>query len=185
VQQTLAKTLHEAQKVIEALPKNASAQSVKEALSSALDLARPYWQRLGLRVVRLSSSVIEIHIPKNMATQLNEVIEEGVLCSAAVYAVRTLWEKAAPNTRTVMQIQRIEFERCGDFSSHLRLKAELPALSRELLYADLQNKDQATQDWSLLITNENEALVAKLNLNCTYKNRKAPESLPLPGSESK
>ena len=181
LQQAFQQTLNGADKLLESLPSSKEGLSVRAIMSSLLDLAKPYWQRLGLRVVKIHQDFIEIHIPANVVTTQNGVIEEGVLCSAAVFAVRVLWERNSPSLKTQLEVYRFDFERVEAYRGDLRLRAQLPSLQRELMLANVASDQSTPMEWSLLIHGEDDKVVAKIHLSSRHF---IPASLPPPSGSS-
>ena len=169
---SVTKSVEGAERVLDALPHRGRIRSVRDAFSVALDLAKPYWQGLGLRIVKLGPAGIEVIVPAKLNNaDAHQEIEEGVLCSASLFALRSLWQRMAPREGTNLWVQKIEFERLHDFTQRtpstngdLRIKTELLPTNRELLYAELLKSSKAQMQWSLLVTNENEKLVARVSV---------------------
>ena len=180
-------SLKEAEKILEALPLTSHSESplhtvkenLKDGLQTALSLAKPYLQGLGLRIVKLGANSVEILVPQNIWTQdSHQQIEEGVLCSAGLLALQCLWQRVSPQSGSLFQVQKMEFERLAkSLPGDLRLRTELQPTQREILYATLLKQRKAQVSFSILVTQENDLLVAKINLICNVWSPEAVETL--------
>jgi hypothetical protein len=137
----------------------------KTVLNFALDMIKPYLQTLGLRISKLSEEQIEVVLPEKFKyMDVNQELDEGAVCSAAVFAFRQLWLRNSPKGHFEIHIQKIQFERFRDLASDLFLRLELGTLNREAIFADLSDRKKAQTDMIVHIYDQKEQLVGQVNI---------------------
>lgn len=151
-------------------------KQAKQVLGFALDLIRPYFQGLNLRVAALSAENIEINIPAKVLHQDEHLgVDEGVICSAALFAFRLLWKRNSPSEQMNLDLQKLEFERVRLAKGDLRLKIHFSKVTREAILAELVDKSESMIELTAMIFDQEDQLVAKTQLIASLKRPQALE----------
>lgn len=142
-----------------------SHEQIKQLLSSALDLVRPYHLAIGTRIRRLSRSQVEVLIPAkphNLNSQGS--IEEGILLSLGIQMCRLLlarWEwVVTPELEQAELVKLASFPHEGDLIGRL----EWGQVAREALRAEVVDQVQTQNTWTVHFFDREDRRVADLVL---------------------
>jgi hypothetical protein len=156
--------------LVEEVTEQLDLRQPKTVLNFALDMIKPYLQTLGLRISKLSEEQIEVVLPEKFKyMDINQELDEGAVCSAAVFSFRQLWNRNSPKGHFEIHIQKIHFERFRDLHSDLLLRLELGKLNREAIFADLSDTKRASTDMIVHIYDREEQLVGQVNILADLK----------------
>jgi hypothetical protein len=138
----------------------------RRSLNFALDFFQPHVLSLGLRVAKLSRAQVELVIPdKDRNLDLQGLMQEGVVVSAGVEAVKLLWGQNKPDGNFKQNLRGLELEVFKPMKGMLRLRMEMAELSRESAYASLATTQQAEQDLIAQIFDSQEQAVAQIKFS--------------------
>lgn len=137
----------------------------KQILNSALDVLKPHFQSLGLRVARLGTHEVEVVIPKK-----NRNLDEdgdfltGVLMSTAVEAYRLLWKRNAPPGDFKVEILEVNFKSHKKPKGEVRVRWDLSELARESRWVELQRNKKTNQEAQLNFFDEDDQICAEVQI---------------------
>lgn len=152
--------------LIEQLSPNGS----KKILSYALDIMRPYVAGLGLRIVRLSDTQVEIVIPARTRNLLeDQQVSEAVLIAAGTEAVRHIWARHAPVGHLKIDIQEMNFKKLHEIKGPCRVRMELSEAVREKALAQLRSRRHSENESLLSIFDEKDQKIAELAVKVELK----------------
>jgi hypothetical protein len=141
-------------------------QKGRRTLNFALEFIQPHVVALGLRVARLSRTQAEIIIPdKERNLSPEGFILEGVVVTAAIEALRFLWEHNKPEGNFKQSIRGLELEVLKPFVGPLRLRVELSEILRESCYSDLATQQKNEHEVVAQVFDPSEQMVAQLHLS--------------------
>ncbi|MFP5519430.1 MAG: hypothetical protein ACLGGX_05970 [Bdellovibrionia bacterium] len=148
-----------------ALLEEISPEASKAALSYALDIFKPFTQGMGVRIARLSDSHIEVVLPQRPHNlTAHKEFHEGVVLGAGLEAIRTLWARHAPLGEFFLYATKVNLEIHRPPLKELRFKLEMIEAQREAVLAELRRHRKSQQDLQLKIYDENDQLVADLDV---------------------
>lgn len=148
----------------------------KKVLSYALDLLRPHFLSLGVRVSVLSPLRLELILPaKPRVVDSDGNIFLGVQTSAAVEGYRMWWRRNLPVNLAkqgcevrLLQVHTRVHKSCNQ---DLRLRGEVSEISRESCLAELlQNKKSKHQMTIYCVDSENQ-ICTELDIECELLNK--------------
>lgn len=139
--------------------------AAKRALNSALDLIKPHFISLGARISILSTSQVELKIPRK-ARNLDEhgQILPGVQVSAAVEAYRLLWKRNAPNGHFQIVIKSVQAKFLKFTKDDLKVRGELSDLAREARWAELAKHKQSQHQMTLHFFDEQGQICSEVEI---------------------
>ncbi len=144
--------------VVNDFAEQVTSPQAKKALNSALDLIRPHFLSIGARISVLSSSQVELTIPRK-TRNLDEhgQILPGVQISAAIEAYKLLWKRNAPKGEFQIVIKSAEARFLKFTRDDLKIRGELGDLAREARWAELSKDKQSQHEMTLhLFDSENQ-----------------------------
>ncbi|GIL17541.1 MAG: hypothetical protein BroJett040_12920 [Oligoflexia bacterium] len=140
----------------------------KAALNFALELLKPYLRSIDLRTSRLSPTHVEVIVPnKKKNLNENEEVDEGILLSSAIYAAELLWKKKQPEGGSTLRMTSAQIEILKPRKTHLRLRTELSLIAREAIFAELAEKNESHQDFTVQIYDAEDQIVGQIFLKIT------------------
>ncbi len=167
---------------------------LKQALSWAVDLVRPYLQSLRLRVSLINRNDIEVILPLQTSLKTVQEVDEGAVVSASLFAYRRLWDQN-PEVLQV-RIKEVAMEKLvPSFDTTLYLRWNMSPLQRESFYAQVRAEDEvphggdqqmsqkskAQQEAIIQVFNEMEQLVGRVSIKA-FLEPKSTQSLPMQAS---
>ncbi len=137
----------------------------KQTLNSALDLVRPHFISLGLRISVLSSTKIELMLPCK-ARNLDERGEllQGVQISSAIEAFKLIWKRNAPEGEFQIVIRNVKTQFMKPANKDLHLRCELSELVRESCWAELAAQKFSHQTLDLKFFDDQEQVVSEVEV---------------------
>lgn len=155
--------------VVSDVAEQVTSPSTKKALNSALDLIRPHFLSLGARISVLSSSQIELTLPRK-ARNLDEhgQILPGVQVSAAIEAYRLLWKRNAPEGEFQIVVKSAEARFLKFTKADLKVRAELPELAREARWAELSKNKKSTHRMTLHLFDEQDQICTEVEIESEF-----------------
>jgi hypothetical protein len=137
----------------------------KAALNSALDVLRPHFLSLGARISILSSSQVELTLPrkKRNLDEHNQILPE-VQISAAVEAYRMLWRRNASEGEFQIVIKDIQAKLLKFSKSNLKIRGELSDITRESKWAELARYKRSTHEMTLHLFDEQDQICTEIDI---------------------
>ena len=142
-----------------------SSPGTKKTLNSALDLFRPHFISLGVRIAILSPTHVELTLPMK-ARSLDEQGEilPGVQISAAIEAYKLLWKRNAPEGEFQIVIKSAKAQFFKSARTDLHLRGELSEISRESRRAELSKNKRATHEMTLNFYDDQDQIVTEVEV---------------------
>jgi hypothetical protein len=152
-----------AEQIVGQIAEQINSRHAKQVLNSALDLIRPHFLSLGLRVTRLSNSEIEILLPKK-SRNLDERGDflPGILISSATEAYRLLWMRNAPAGEFQLRILAVQYQALKNPKGSVRVRLQLSDLSREANLAELTKRKSSEHEGVLRLHDEDDQICAEI-----------------------
>ncbi len=137
----------------------------KKVLNSALDVIRPHFLSLGARISILSSSKIELTLPRKLRN-LDEhgQILPGVQVSAAVEAYRLLWKRNAPEGEFQIIIKNVQTRFLKFSKDDLKVRGELGDLAREARWAELEKHKRSHHQMTLNLFDSQDQICTEVEI---------------------
>lgn len=154
-----------AEQIVGQIAEQISSPHAKRVLNSALDLIRPHFLSLGLRVTRLGAHEIEVLIPKKKRNldERGDFIP-GILMSSATEAYRLLWTRNAPPGEFQIIIDGVQYQALKNPKGVVRVRMELSELSREARLAELSKNKSSEHEGVLRLHDEEDQICAEINI---------------------
>jgi hypothetical protein len=135
----------------------------RQLLNSALDLVRPHFLSLGIRVTRLGTHDVEVLLPKKRRN-LDEHGEfiPGILMSSATEAYRLLWVRNAPPGEFQMTVELVQFQSLKNPRGDVRVRFQLSDLAREARLAELSKNKISEHEGVLRLYDEEDQICAEV-----------------------
>ncbi|MEZ0392108.1 MAG: hypothetical protein ACAH59_07840 [Pseudobdellovibrionaceae bacterium] len=151
--------------VVSDVAEQVTSPTAKKVLNSALDLVKPHFISLGARISVLSTSQVELTLPRK-ARNLDEhgQILPGVQISAAVEAYRLLWKRNAPEGEFQVVIKNVQGRFLKFTKSDLRIRGELGDLAREARWAELSKSKQSRHQMTLHFFDEQNQICSEVEI---------------------
>lgn len=151
--------------VVTDLAEQVTSPQTKKALNSALDLIRPHFLSLGARISVLSTSQVELTLPRK-ARNLDEQgqILPGVQVSAAIEAYKLLWKRNAPEGEFQIVIKNVEARFLKFSKEDLKIRGELGDIAREARWAELTKNKQSRHQMTLHVFDQQEQICTEVQI---------------------
>lgn len=158
-----------AEKIVSDLALQLEDGKTKTLLNSALDVIKPHFLSLGGRVSILSAQKIEIQLPLK-SRNLDEFgyVLPGVQTSLAIEAFKMLWTRSSPAGEFQIAVKEVRAQFFKPASSDLMLKAEVPDLTREARWAEIQNHKKCLAQTTVKIVDLSDQLVSEVEVNAEF-----------------
>lgn len=142
-----------------------SPESSRRVLSYALDFVRPFTRGMGLRVVRLSDTQVELILPDRAKNRSEaRTLSEAAMITAGLEAVKIQWHRHAPLGDFHVMILEAKFKKHKNVAGATRVKMELPAPQREKALAELRRSRVFEAEHDVAFFDDNDQKVAELNV---------------------
>ena len=141
----------------------------KAALNSALDLLRPHFLSLGARVSILSSSQVELALPRKMRNldEHGQILPE-VQISAAVEAYRMLWRRNAPEGHFQIVIKEVQAKFLKFSKTVFKIRGELSEITRESKWAELAKHKRSSHEMTLHLFDEENQICSEIDIRSEF-----------------
>ena len=151
--------------VVHDLSEQVQSPRARRALSSALDLVRPHFVSLGVRISVLSSSQIELLLPRKKRN-LDEhgQILMGVQISAAIEAYKLLWKRNAPDGEFQVTIRGVQARILRPTQSAIKIRGELSEVAREARWAELAKSKKSRHEITLHLFDDQEQICGEVDI---------------------
>lgn len=140
-------------------------------LNSALEFLKPHHLALGLRISRLSTTHVEIVVPK-MAKSLSSSgeLDPGVVTSAALLAVELLMRRMGLDDLGELSLDDFTFNRNSPMTGEVRGRLEFGKLSQEAFRAELRKLGKSQLNLQMSFFDQDEKRVADFqgNFSCSF-----------------
>lgn len=154
---------------ISSLLEEISPEKSRTALSYILNYIRPWTQGLGLRVVRLSDSQVEIVIPPHSRNKNNQnEIHIGTFVPAALEAAQIFWARHLPGPFD-LSVETVFLKNVLPITSEVRLRTEFDHVLRESFLAMLRSTSIQKLEMSFQLYNEQDQLGAEILIQFVLK----------------
>lgn len=138
----------------------------KHLLSSALEFVRPHHLALGLRFSRLSTTHVEVVVPKQVGfTSERDVADPGVYTTAAALGAQLLMRRLDLSDLGPLHLKDLHLQILGLESGEVRGRMEFTKLAQEALRVELKKKGFAQLDLMMSFFDESEKRIADVTLN--------------------
>ena len=137
----------------------------KKTLNTALDMLRPHFVSLGVRVSVLGPHSVELILPrKTRNLGADGEILPGVQISAGIEAYKLLWMRNAPEGEFRIQIKNVKVQFFKAGQGPLRLRGELSEIARESKWAELLKNKRSHHVMSLHVYDSEEQICAEIEI---------------------
>ena len=130
-------------------------------------MIRPHFLSLGARISILSTSKIELTLPRKVRN-LDEhgQILPGVQVSAAVEAFRLLWKRNAPEGDLQIVIKNVQARFLKFSKDDLKVRGELGDIAREARWAELEKNKRSQHQMSLYLFDSQDQICTEVEIEC-------------------
>lgn len=151
------------EQVAEQIVEQINSPQARQILNSALDLVRPHFLSLGIRVTRLGVHEIEILIPRKVRN-LDERSEfiPGILMSSSTEAYRLLWTRNAPPGEFQVVMDSVQFQSLKNPRGDVRVRFQLSELARESRLAELSKNKISEHEGVLRLYDDEDQVCAEV-----------------------
>ncbi len=138
----------------------------KAALNSALDILRPHFLSLGARVSVLSSSQVELILPRKIRNldEHGQILAE-VQISAAVEAYRMLWRRNAPQGQFQILIKNVHAQFLKFTQSDLKIRGELSEITREARWSELAKNKHSRHEMTFHFYDDQNQICSEVEIH--------------------
>jgi hypothetical protein len=152
-----------AEQIVGQIAEQIGSPHAKKILNSALDLIRPHFISLGLRVTRLGSHEVEVLIPKK-SRNLDERGDflPGILMSSSTEAYRLLWTRNAPPGEFQLIIESVQYQALKNPKGDVRVRMQLSDLAREARLAELSKNKVSEHEGVLRLHDQEDQICAEV-----------------------
>lgn len=159
----LAKGVENTGTLLDEIKDSVDHPKVHEAVAHLQALLNPYLSSTGVRATKVSNHFIELLIPHWWRTKNDEgALDEGVLVSVGLYAVKYLNRQTSLFSHLPMRILRFHFETIHPANSRTKARLEWTPLQQETAWAALKEKSKNEVHFSVGFFNEDEFKVGEL-----------------------
>ena len=153
------------QQTAEQIVEQINSPQARQILNSALDLVRPHFLSLGIRVTRLGTHEIEILVPRKMRNldDRGDFIP-GILMSATTEAYRLLWTRNAPPGEFQVTLEQVQFQALKTARGDVRVRFQLSDLAREARLAELSKNKISEHEGVLRLYDEEDQVCAEVQV---------------------
>jgi hypothetical protein len=161
----LGKVTELVESVVTDVAEQVTSPTTKKVLNSALDMIRPHFISLGARISILSTSKIELTLPRK-ARNLDEQgqILPGVQVSAAVEAFRLLWKRNAPEGDLQIVIKNVQSRFLKFSKDDLKVRGELGDIAREARWAELEKHKRSQHQMTLYLFDSQDQICTEVEI---------------------
>jgi hypothetical protein len=151
--------------VVSDVAEQVTSPQTKKALNSALDLIRPHFVSMGARISILSTSQVELTLPRK-TRNLDEhgQILPGVQVSAAIEAYKLLWKRNAPHGEFQIIIKNVQTRFLKFTKEDLRIRGELSDFARESRWAELAKNKKSQHQMTLHIFDQQNQICTEIEI---------------------
>lgn len=161
--QWLVQRLENSTSLVNDLKESIDHPKIQELLTHIEGLLNPYLSSLGIRVSKVSPQSIELIVPDWWRTRgLKEGVDEGVLVSAAQFAIQALLRQSNLFSHIPTALVGFELHRVRTVSGQVRVRLEWSALQQEASWAELRNQSVCQVRFPISFFSQDEMLLAEM-----------------------
>jgi hypothetical protein len=140
-------------------------------ISYALDSLKPHYRSLGLRLVKLNSNQIEMMIPSKLRNLgADGFMLTGVMVSAGLESYKLLWKRNFfENQNVQITFQTMDWHQIRPTKSDVRIRAELPTVSREGVLAEMTKNQKAAHDIQISFFDQEDIMIGQLHVQADFQ----------------